>query len=433
VRPVKAICIVVAAIGVVATSCGRATLSYVTSAKSGDSSAGPPTSGDCFDYVAGSPQCFPRATYGTLAKTAPPRPLPKAAAVTRPPVLDPALAATGAKMISPDRYFVRGIDTVDSRLLVIDERDGVLRQSSDWGATWSTDKRLPAGLTWADVSKIVRFGGYLYMLATGPSPGVWRAAPAPGNTPFAWSAELLRLDRGSTAIMTDLDASSWGSADVLLCGEYGDPIGGPSIWRLRLEDGNSTGTAWERVDGPIPQNRHVHAVASDPYVPGQIWATIGDGGTEELIRSTDAGTTWRTVLNDHRWQGVEISFDRNFIYIASDQGNFTYEGVDRQSLTPYVGSPNNHFDFTPTASGAKYWRIAYFGAVDPVTGTYYCVANDTSSEGGPWMGMFFATKLSEPIQVLDRGGVGIEMNGEVFIAHDTVYSGIWQHPLVTHN
>ena len=67
--------------------------------------------------------------------------------------------------------------------------------------------------------------------------------------------------------------------------------------------------------------------------------------------------------------------------------------------------------------------------MDPATGIYYCVANDQSSAGN-WMGMFYARRVGERLRILDPGGVDNNMNGEILIAHGTVYSGVWRHPVL---
>jgi len=282
------------------------------------------------------------------------------------------------------------------------------------------------------VNKIVRFGRYLYLLASGPSPGVWRSAPQAGDLPFQWSPQLLVLTPGSTVIMTDLSASSWGTNDYLFVGEYGDPVGGPSIWRISQRDGDGAGTNWLRSYGPNHQDRHVHAVAADPYVRGDVWATIGDGGPTTLVFSNDYGETWTRVIADYSWQAVQISFDANYVYLAGDQPTFSYGVLDRATLTPHVAAPNRPADLSisrPHASGDRYYAIAYFGAVDTATGVYYCVANDQSSPGNT-MGMFFSRRVGERFRVLDPGGKDNSMNGEVFVAHGDVYSGVWKHPLL---
>jgi hypothetical protein len=336
-----------------------------------------------------------------------------------------------ATLVSASGLFVRGIDPTDGRMFATDSGTGVLRQSSDWGATWSVDKELPPGVA-RHVVKIVRFGDFLYLLATGPVPGVWRAAPTAGNAPFEWSSELLRLPSGTTGIMTDLNASSWPANNYLYVGTYGDPVGGPSIWRISASDANASGTAWERTYGPDASDRHIHAVAADPFAPGDVWATIGDGGQTTLAFSNTYGATWVPVIKDYAWQSVQISFDARYIYLAGDQPTFAYAVLDRATFTPLVAAPNTPADIPIPVAHAPadhYYAISYYGAVDPATGSYYCVANDTSATG-TWMGMFFARRVGERLQVLDPGGVSRAMNGEVFIAHGTVYSGEWQHPVV---
>lgn len=335
-----------------------------------------------------------------------------------------------ATLVHKDGYYVRGVDAVDGRLLAMDGSRGELRQSNDWGATWSAGKGLPSGLRPEMVNKLVRFGRYIYLLASGPSPGVWRAPPAAGSTPFAWSPQLLKLTPGSTAIMTDLNASPWGTHDFLFAAEYGDPVGGPSIWRIGMDDADGLGLNWIRSYGPDGKSRHIHGVAADPYIRGDVWATIGDGGPTTLAFSNDYGETWTRVIGDYSWQAVQISFDPRYVYLAGDQPTFSYGVLDRATLTPQIAAPNRPADLEIPglhAAGDRYYAIAYFGSVDPATGIYYCVANDSSSAGNR-MGMFYARRLGERIRILDPGGVDINMNGEILIAHGTIYSGVWQHP-----
>lgn len=343
-----------------------------------------------------------------------------------------AEAIAPATLVHPDGYYVRGVDTVDGRLLAIDGSRGELRQSSDWGATWSAGKGLPSGLRAGMINKFVRFGRYIYLLASGPSPGVWRAPPAAGSTPFSWSSQLLKLTEGSTAIMTDLNASSWGTNDFLFAGEYGDPVGGPTIWRIGIADADAGGLNWLRSYGPDGASRHIHGVAADPYFRGNVWATIGDGGPTTLAFSNDYGATWTRVIGDYSWQAVQISFDPRYVYLAGDQPTFAYGVLDRSTFMPLIAAPNRPADLAiPGAHspGDRYYAIAYFGAVDPATGIYYCVANDQSSAGNR-MGMFYARRVGERLRILDPGGVDNNMNGEILIAHGTVYSGVWRHPVL---
>lgn len=402
--------------------------------------------------------------------------------------------------------YIRGYDAVDDRLFGTDTSAGQLKQSTDGGATWSTNKGTPTNVPYNQVVKIVRGpDGNLYLFGfntVSNKCGVYRAAPAAGNTAFSWSTALYEQDASVTAtIMTNFSAD----ATALYLGEYGDPTGGPLI--MRSLDGTTWTTSFAR-DATL---RHCHAIAPDPYNPGHVWMTLGDGGSKTVMKSTDYGVTWAVVIANFAWQGVQISFDATWVYIAGDQETSTFYVIDRTSATPYIGSPNWHantpqtsltgsktWDPPSVADGAMtsttvtvtgvafgdfirasfsqalpagmqltaevtaantvtvtlvnhsggtldiasgtlrvmtipmpFWRGAYMGAVDPATGAYYCVANDTASTNGLAMGMFYCPKAGRRIELLDRGGAGISMNGQVFIADGKIFSGFWNHALVT--
>ena len=71
--------------------------------------------------------------------------------------------ATAAHKIWPTAtYIVRGIDQVDHRLFVEDTTYGALRQSDDWGTTFSKNKGFPQGV--ATMGKILLFKGKLFMV-----------------------------------------------------------------------------------------------------------------------------------------------------------------------------------------------------------------------------------------------------------------------------
>ena len=157
--------------------------------------------------------------------------------------------------------------------------------------TWSGNKGLPPNTSYTTFGKVVRFKGYLYVVSKDSSTGrfgVYRTPPAAGNTPYSWSAALVTLAPGASSLGTTMNADG----SHLYLGEYGDPQEGRRI--LRSADGPN----WEVVFGPDSAVRHIHAVAPDPYHPGHVWATLGDGGGKAVMRSTDFGApgSWHVVV-----------------------------------------------------------------------------------------------------------------------------------------
>ena len=233
-----------------------------------------------------------------------------------------------------------GIDEIDGRIFGRDTSNASVKQSSDWGGAWSVSKTTPTDVTAANLARIVRFGSFLYALGratTGGLTSVYRTAPASGNNLFSWSGILKSFTSGGTALATSLEASNWGTGtEYLFAAEYGDPVGGPSIYR------SADGLTWEQVVGPLASTRHIHAVKADPFNPGHVWATLGDGTPFTIMRSVDSGATWTTAVSSAVWQGVQISFTQEWVVIAGDSLRGTVLVVDRATNTPYMASRNFH-------------------------------------------------------------------------------------------
>lgn len=396
---------------------------------------------------------------------------------------------------------VVGVDatTPNGAIWCKDTTNGVLVQSDDGLATQGINKTLPTGVTASGVSRIVRAAnGYVYLLGLDTTDSrikVWRAPHTAQGAVFAWSAALLTLEAGTTGFDGSLDASSWGANERIVVAEYGDPAGGPSVYV------SSNGTSFARTYGPDSSIRHMHHIAVDPFVQGQMWMTCGDGIAKTIQRSTDFGLTWSVVVASSQWQGVQLSFTATHVWVAGDSRRGTALAIDRDTLTPRWAASNYHHDIMPPvvvvparkitatatsgsatlassglfsvadqrryvegirfapdtyisavnppnevtlskpaiASGAAdtvisgdlYFANAYWGAVDPETGTYYCVSNDTSNVGQK-QGLFWLPRLGGRIEILDPGGESnLNMNGFVHIYRGKLLTGRWQRPLVS--
>ena len=334
--------------------------------------------------------------------------------------------ATGATVSSPNHptnyLLVRGVDAVDGILIGIDLSSGFPRQSADWGATWSGNKGLPPNTSYTTFGKVLRFKGNLYVVSKDASTGltgVYRTPPAAGNTLYGWSSALVTLPPGASSLGTTMNADG----SYLYLGEYGDPQGGPRILR------SADGVNWEVAFGPDSSLRHIHAVAPDPYTPGVVWAATGDGVGKAVLRSTSFGApgSWQVVVSSSSWQAVQISFSPEWVFFAGDNGIGTVWVLDRQQLQPMWAATNYHATIpVPGGStGDAFYRNAFYGSVDPVTGVYYA-STAVEATSGNTKGLFALPAIGGELQFLDFNSAGTE----VFIAGGRVWSGPNNYPLL---
>jgi hypothetical protein len=284
--------------------------------------------------VAGSGGTYLNGTYA-----------PKRALVTSDTPLKPGYYTSKPK--------ATGYDPVD-QIIFFNDQNGLYADTyTSYGQTISTNKDFPLSGSGQSnpayqVRKIVRFKGNLYCLTTDQTASamqVYRAAPAgSGNTAYSWSL-VHTGTTGSKSFYNDLDCD----ASYIYAADYGDPlvtaVKAASIWR------SSDGTTWQKVWTGGSTVRHVHAVTPDPYNPGMVYATIGDGVTAigQMLVSSDYGATWTdsTILGSQS-QGVAISFDANYIYIANDASYGTHFLLNRALTKRRHGS---HGDFRTASLG----------------------------------------------------------------------------------
>jgi Bacteriophage T4 gp9/10-like protein len=313
-------------------------------------------------------------------------------------------------------YAYLGYDDTDSRMWVRDDTGGILRQSTDNGATFSTNKTFPAGVTTAGgCTRMLRFGAYIYMLAKDTGDNIWkiyRATPQPGNTAFSWSAALHSMtDANSTSLWTSFSFD----ATYMYLSEYGDPTGGPRAWR------SSDGTTWPLIYGADATLRHIHAIAPDPYNAGHVWMTTGDGAAKTIQKSTDYGSNWSIIIATSAWQAVQISFSQKWVWLAGDSQRAAVIVIDRATGTPYNAARNTFRNIAVPAGAAvtdRFYANAWYGAVDPINDVFYSSANDTSVAGSNTPGLFYLPEVGSSLELLDKmtaaGGPVEVKNGVVF-------------------
>lgn len=318
---------------------------------------------------------------------------------------------------------LRCIDLTDSRLIAHDTTNAHLKQSTDWGSTWSAHKGWPSSGTGTNTYAIVRFGDYLYALFIESGTldiKVARTLPKSGDTAYSWSNVYTVNQAGALGIPTGFTTDG----TYLYVAEYGDPTGGPAIHRT------SDGTTWTVVRAADSGLRHFHAIEADPYNAGHLWVTAGDGSADKvLLKSTDYGSTWSTVLSDLAWQGVQISFSRSWVFIAGDQQRGTVMVVDRATGTPRMAAQNWHYNLVGPgfASTDTFYRNAYYGIVDPSTGIYYSASQDTSVSGNK-VGLFYLPRVGGNIELIEVLSIAPQ---RFRIANGYLWFGNYKRPLYT--
>lgn len=333
-------------------------------------------------------------------------------------------------MMATNRMRAIGLDPANNRVFGRDGQAGNLALSDDWGTTWTLTMGLPTGTRYTGALQMVRWGDWYYLTVDSTDGTQWFLYRCPAISaaegPYVWEAEPLFTFRAGTNNLTQCNLAST-SAGVFVA-EYGNPgpEGGPRIYRA--PDGVTFSQVY--VDPPA---KHVHAVIEDPYNPGHIYSAIGDNQTSNsLIRSLDGGTTWDTYVESvtNKWQAVQVSFDAQWIYLALDRVGATFAAVDRSSGQPIVGSSNWHYNLSVAGAAAstdRYYQIAYYGAVDPDTGVYYCSANDQSVPGNIH-GIFMCDQLGGTLVTRDAV---VPLSGRVYVGGGYVFVGTRRFPAAT--
>lgn len=264
---------------------------------------------------------------------------PSSARVTTPA----AFKGAARTNTTQDRVFI-GRDSVTGRAYIGNGASGALTMSDTASAASPTyggaQVKPPGCAVLSDLKKIVRFGAKIYAAyrdTSGTAIGAVASA-TPGatiNTAITFVKEALTLTAGATLEGYSFAASAWASGtQYLYAAEYGDPTGGPSLWR------SPDGTTWTSVYGPRADLRHFHAVAADPYVPGHVYLTAGDGVANCIMRSTDSGANWTVIAASKDEQAVQVSFDATYVYFAHDNGGGGASVLRRSDDAIYAAATN---------------------------------------------------------------------------------------------
>lgn len=321
---------------------------------------------------------------------------------------------------------IRGIDTVDGRMIASDLTSGTnIRQSVDGGASWSSPKGLPSNVTAANFLQVVRFKTHLYALVKDTVDSyykVYRALPAAANVQFSWSLVHTITTAGLDNFFTTMDCND----TALLVGEYGDPVGGPSVYRT------TDGTTWGVAVGPLA-TRHIHCISFDPYNAGHVYMTVGDNNTaaSSWYRSTDHGATFAT-LNIAGRQSVQISHTAEYAIGAADANNGTAHAYRKSDGAWFWLAANDH-KWMPypggTTANDKFLPNAYYGIVDPATGVYYFVADGTA---GQRYGLFAVPAIGECSVFLGEPAATVNTGfARMYIYNGWVWWGQYKHQLLT--
>jgi hypothetical protein len=347
-----------------------------------------------------------------------------------------AVTATAPSLIKPRQAFagtlsryhdsmiltLKGVDGLSNALYASNEQ--VLYESRDLAQSWfrssvpwppGLDKRTAYFQRWKGV--LYCSGTYLDASST-KHMGLWRRVDG------TWTRVLAGVAGSSANTRCVLD----GDDKYLHIGEYGRPSGGPHIYRSR------DGVSWEASFTKLGW-KHIHALACDPFRPGHVYATVGDGIGVTLIRSTNYGSpgSYAIAIKPGTYQSVQISFASNEVWLASDNAwtsdPDTAFTVNRDTLMIRDATPNYHQELAvPGQPGAKWRSNAYFGAVDPQTGHYYCVTGPGSNSGTA-QGMFIVEREGAPVQLF-AGPKSIGCLARVHIFRGYVLTDNWFAPLV---
>jgi hypothetical protein len=321
-----------------------------------------------------------------------------------------------------DHWLMLGFSTSLNQVLAWRQSNGLLYLSENGGSTFGGGKAAPSNTD--AYAKAVYFNGYVYLTArTAVTLGwaVYRAPTVTGSSSFSWT-KVFDLPAGSNQLQTNFSTDG---TYLYLC-DWGGVTGGPGIYR------SSNGTSWTTTYSGNSALKHMHAIAADPYNPGHVYVSVGDQEVPYLplpflfLKSTDYGATWSVFGDDAFPQAVQISFDADRIWCATDNANAPIAFVMDRDGTKWA-FVNGEFHQTRAVPGTTTGEVwddnAYYGAVDPSTGIYYaCTARLTGQAAGFW----FVPYLGGPTVLYSHDAISGKDRasfGEPMFAFGNVFMG----------
>ncbi len=180
-----------------------------------------------------------------------------------------------------------------------------LYKSIDGGVSWSQIYTIPGTPTqtrrvFCDSRNYVFVSGYASTI-----PGLYRSVNGAGSF-----TKVITMDADCCVWGMDEDASG-----NLYVGEY-SRAGAGSMRMWKSTDGGENWVEKYSNERGGASADHVHDVRVDPNT-GYVYAVVGDGVTDTILRSTDAGENW-LAISTAGTQLTAIAFDGTYVYVGTD-------------------------------------------------------------------------------------------------------------------
>jgi len=343
---------------------------------------------------------------------------------------------------APSNAYIVGYDETGDYLLAVNKYAGTLVQSTAYGdpPTWSDNKTFPSDVTYLNLSRIVRHGSYLYAackVTTGDVLSIFRASPQSGGTDFTWNLVFNSYTSGTTTGTGAAGSGFLSDGTYIYSCEYGDPVGGPKLWR---SDSGDSGD-WTSIY-TFSGYRHIHALANDGA--GRLWIALGDGVATPILYSDDHGASWTAIplQNSRIPQITDICCTANWVYGAGDDNNGMVVAIDRSTLTwrfVDVGMPPGYFAIPASGGTASTRSYSNFGLAgqpfwiwaNPASDdgdelgavVYFATASDTNQSASIWVLPYHGAVPS----ILRLADTGVNMS-KFFYAGSRIWCGNYHSP-----
>jgi hypothetical protein len=267
-----------------------------------------------------------------------------------------------------------------------------VKKSTNGGANWTDIYTIPGSPTQTRRT-FVDSRGYIYVSGYNCSSadGLYRSIDGGANF-----TKVLALD--TQCCIWGMDEDAGGN---LYAGEYSlNSAGAMQIWKSA--DGETWVQKFSKSDGAGYDEHHIHDLRVDPS-NGWIYASSGDGTTDILLRSKDAGETWATIYDGVRLLALE--FKDGYVYIGTDLSPITSNEIKRfqdaggASVTPETAytMPAGYQMYLFSSAKDKNGDV-YFGAADGVN-TYFGLFK---FDGSVWSVPIRVTSTEEGFHWLSR-------------------------------